>query len=298
MLSAPAKVARQTRAARWQFGCGLVAFVAVLAGCARPPTPIEQASLLDEKGQDAEAIAVLDRFLEEHPRAIAERRLLIRLLGATSDIPRAQKEAGRLAALLPPTSPIPWLEIGHVEELSHRYEEALSMYDRAAEVAPRDPAGPRTGGMRAARWGELELSAPRLEEALRRDPRAADVWHALGLVRLRLGDRAGAVKAYESGLVADPAALENRIGLATVALAERRPADALRQYDAVLRARPGFADGYLGRAWALIALGRLDAARQSLDEARRHGADARVIDRQSRLLTLLADRTNAAQKQR
>ena len=172
------------------------------------------------------------------------------------------------------------------------------MYDRAAEVAPRDPAGPRTGGMRAARWGELELAAPRLEEALRRDSRAADVWHALGLVRLRLGDRAGAVKAYESGLIADPGALENRIGLATVALAERRPAEALRQYDAVLRARPGFADGYLGRAWALIALGHLDAARQSLDEARRRGGDARVIDRQTRLLTLLADRTNAAQKQR
>src|SRR5204862_5795214 len=119
MLTAPAEAARQIRATQ------LIAIAALLAGCARPPTPIEQASLLAEKGQDAQAIALLDHFLQEHPRAIAERRLLVRLLGATSDIPRAQKEAGRLAALLPPTSPIPWLEIGHVEELSHRYEEAL-----------------------------------------------------------------------------------------------------------------------------------------------------------------------------
>src|SRR5262249_20749109 len=143
-----------------------VAAACALAACGRPPTPIEEAALLSQKGQDSAAIGVLERYLEEHPRAIAERRLLIRLCAATSDIPRAQREAGRLATFLPPTSPIPWLELGHLEELSHHYEEALAMYDRAAEVAPGDPAGPRTGGLRAARWGELEIAAPRLEEAL------------------------------------------------------------------------------------------------------------------------------------
>lgn len=172
------------------------------------------------------------------------------------------------------------------------------MYDRAAEVAPRDPLGPRTGGLRAARWGETELAAPRLEEALRRNPRAADVWHALGLVRLHLGDLDGAQVAYRSGLVADPGALENRIGLATVALERGAPADALREYDVVIQARPMFGDGYLGRAWALIALGRFDEAAASLDEARRHGADARAIDRQTRLLTRLAARTANATKTR
>ena len=150
--------------------------------------------------------------------------------------------------------------------------------------------------MRAARWGEAELAAPRLEEALRRNPRAADVWHALGLVRLRLGDLDGARVAYQSGLVAAPGALENRIGLATVALERGAPADALREYDAVVKARPRFGDGHLGRAWALMALGRLDDAARSLDEARRLGADARAIDRQSRLLTKLAERQRRARE--
>ncbi len=158
------------------------------------------------------------------------------------------------------------------------------MYDRAAEVAPSDPSGPRTGGLRAARWGEAELAAPRLEEALRRDPRAAAVWHALGLVRLHLRDLAGAEQAYESGLVASPSALENRIGLATLALKRGAPEQALQQYDRVLRERPSYAEGYLGRAWAQIALSRFDDAEASLDEARRHGADGAAINRQEALL--------------
>jgi tetratricopeptide (TPR) repeat protein len=264
------------------------------AACAKPPTPIEQAALLSQKGQDAAAISVLTAHLAKHPRDIAERRQLIRLYAVTSDLGKAEREAAELARFLPENSPLPWLEMGHALEIAHRYEEALSMYDRAAEVAPKDPIGPRIGGLRAARWGELELSAPRLEEALRRDSRAADVWHALGLVRLRLGDIDGASGAYRSGLVADPAALENRIGLATVALKRGEPAEALRQYDRVLAARPGFGDGYLGRAWALIALGRLGDAAESLEEARRHGADSRSIDRQAELLTALTAKARAA----
>jgi len=264
------------------------------AACAKPPTPIEQAALLSQKGQDAAAITVLTDHLAKHPRDIAERRQLIRLYAVASDLGKAEREAAELARFLPADSPLPWLEMGHALEIAHRYEEALSMYDRAAEVAPKDPTGPRVGGLRAARWGELELSAPRLEEALRRDPRAADVWHALGLVRLRLGDLDGAAGAYESGLVADPAALENRIGLATVALKRGRPSEALREYDRVLAARPGFGDGYLGRAWALIALGRLGDAAESLEEARRHGADSRSIDRQAELLTALTAKARPA----
>jgi len=267
--------------------------VGLSTACAKPPV-IEQAALLSQKGQEKAAIALLEADLAKHPGAIAEHRLLVRLYAESSELGRAEKEAARLAELLPERSPIPWVEMGHALEIAHRYDEALSMYDRAAEVAPRDPLGPRTGGLRAARWGEPELAAPRLEEALRRDARAADLWHALGLVRLRLGDLDGATTAYRSGMVANPAALENRIGLATVALERGAPAEALRQYDAVVKARPTFGDAYLGRAWALIALGRFDEAGASLDEARRRGADARAIDRQTSLLTALAERQRTA----
>ncbi len=260
--------------------------LAVLAtmACASTATPVQEAALLSDKGRDAEAIAVLEARLVKHPEAVAERRMLLRLQAVVGNLGKAKEQAEELARRLGPGSPVPWIELGHALELAHRYDEALGLYDRAAEVAPSDPAGPREGGLRAARWGEAELALPRLEEALRRDSSAADLWHALGLVRVRLGDLPGAQVAYDSGLVADPRALENRIGLATLALRRHDPAGALRQYDLVLEERPGYADGYLGRSWALIALGRLADAKAAIEEARRRGASPRAIELQTRLL--------------
>jgi tetratricopeptide (TPR) repeat protein len=210
--------------------------------------------------------------------------MLIRMLGFAGNLGRANAEATQLAKDLGTQSPVPWIELGFALELSHRYDEALERYDQAAVAAPADPLGPRTGGLRAARWGELEEARPRREEARRRDARDAEVWHALGLVCLGIGDLKAADRAYRSGLAADPRALENRIGLATIALVEKDPAAALLQYDAILSERPKHADAKLGRAWALMELGRLTEARRALAEARSLGADPAIVERQARAI--------------
>jgi len=144
-----------------------------------------------------------------------------------------------------------------------------------------------TAGLRAARWGEAELAEPRLVEALRRDARNSEAWHALGLVRVRLGHLDGATAAYRSGLRADPRALENRVGLATIALLRGDAAAALGEYDAIVSVRPEFADAHLGRSWALMKLGRLDDAQRALDRAQQLGASARPLGAQRRALAAL-----------
>jgi Flp pilus assembly protein TadD len=208
----------------------------------------------------------------------------VRVHGLSGDLGRAEVEARVLAHELGPSSPIPWIELGAVLELAHRYDEALERYDQAAAVAPKDPVGPRTGGLRAARWGEHEEARPRLEEALRRDARDARVWHALGLVCLGLSDLPAADRAYRSGLAADPHALENRVGLATLALVAHDAGAALVQYDAILAARPKNGDAMLGRAWALAELGRLAEAEAALRAAASLGADRGVVRRQAHAL--------------
>jgi Flp pilus assembly protein TadD len=240
--------------------------------------------MLVDKHREAEAIAVLRDHLVKHPEAVAERRMLIRVLALTGDLGAAEREATTLGEHLGPAAPTPWIEMGHAFELNHRYEDALSMFDRAAEVAPKDPAGPREGGLRAAAWGEAELAEPRLAEALRRDPRDAKVWHVLGLVRLKLEDFDGAREAYGKGLVADPTALENRVGLATVALAVGDAKAALEQYDVLAQARPKVGDVQLGRAWALARLGRFDEAEAALDQAEKLGGSRRAIRAQRQAL--------------
>jgi len=251
------------------------------------PEPMNQARMLVQKGRPVEAAQELEAFLREHPDAVAERRLSIRVYASMGQMGRAEEQARALVKTLGPASPVPWVELGYALELNHRYDEALAQYDRAGEVAVRDPLGPLTAGLRAARWGEPELAEPRLEEALRRDARNAEAWHTLGLVRVRRGNLDGAEAAYQSGLRADSQALENRVGLATIALLRGDPSAALAQYDALVSARPLFADAHLGRSWALMKLGRLDDAQRALDRAQELGASARPLGAQRRALTEL-----------
>jgi tetratricopeptide (TPR) repeat protein len=263
------------------------AFAAHALGCATEADVIGQAVVYADHGRYAEAEATLERRLRDHPDDVGARRLLIRIFGLAGDLGRARQQAEELSVRLGPASPIPWVDLGHALELAHRYDEALELYDHAAEIAPHDPLGPKTGGLRSARWGEHELARPRLEEALRRNPRDAEVWHALGVVCLALRDFPAADNAYHSGLMADPQAVENHIGLATLALLRERPDAALREFDAVLAARPNRTDALLGRSLALIELKRLDEAERTLAEAEARGADRSVIEKQRRLLSAL-----------
>ncbi|HEX3773225.1 MAG TPA: tetratricopeptide repeat protein [Polyangiaceae bacterium] len=281
----------------FRFGSRIfAAFVAAasLFGCAfSQPNAGNEARMLVAKGQPEAAAKKLEAYLAKHPEAVPERRLLIRVDASMGQLGRAEEQAEALAKVVGPYSPIPWVELGYALELSHRYDEALEQYDRAAEIAPRDPLGPLTGGLRAARWGETELAEPRLSEALRRDPRNAEAWHALGLVRVQRGDLDGAVVAYRSGLQADPRAVEDHVGLATVALLRGDAATALAEYDVIVSARPKFADAELGRSWALMKLGRLDDAQRALDRARELGASARALTAQARALAALRGSAHA-----
>lgn len=265
--------------------CGLLS---ACAGAAASPLP--RATMLMDKGRADEASALLLSYLAKHPQALAERRLLIRVEASRGQLGRAQTHVALLAKQLGPNSPMPLVELGHALEMAHRYDEALAAYDQAAALAPRDPLGPLTGGLRAARWGELELAEPRLLEAVRRGPRDPAAWHALGLVQLSRGKLVDAERAYRSGLLADPTALENRVGLATLALSRGDLAAALVQYEAIAQRRPNLSDAQLGRSFALMGLGRFDDAREALEQAERLGGDPRVIRAQRREL---ARRTSA-----
>jgi tetratricopeptide (TPR) repeat protein len=210
---------------------------------------------------------------------VGARRLLVRVLAFTGDLEAARLEVAELQRRLP-DDPVPWIELGHALELTHRYEEALAAYDTAASAASGSPDGPREGGLRAARWGEAEEALPRLEEAVRRGARDGELFHALGLVRVRLLDLDGAAAAYERGLAVDPRSTENLLGLATVAVLRGDAPGALSAYERVLARSPAFAGAELGRAWALVKLGRPDEARRALDHAEALGASRENVTRQ------------------
>jgi tetratricopeptide (TPR) repeat protein len=256
-----------------------------LAACAHV-SEVDRAQALVREGREREAAALLRERLRAHPEDIPARRLLVRVLGVTGDLPQARAEAGELARRLSPDNPAPHIELGHALELAHRYDEALLEYDEAATDAPGSSEGPREGGLRCARWGLADAARPRLEEAVRRGARDPETWHALGLVRLHLGDLDGAEEAYRAGAASDPRRAESWLGLATVAVVRGDAQDALVAYEQVLARRPRYASAELGRAWALAKLGRRDDALRALDRAEQLGASTASVARQrSALMT-------------
>jgi cytochrome c-type biogenesis protein CcmH/NrfG len=240
---------------------------------------------LARRHREAEGVQLLRRELAKDPGDVEARALLVRLLAFAGDMPGAEVEATELAQHVPPGDPRAWIELGHAREVAHDFEGALAAYDTAASAAPASPAGPREGGMRAARWGEVEEAAPRLEQAIKRGANDVEMWHALGLVRVHLRDLPGAEQAYRAGLAADAKSAECWLGLATVAALREDAAAALAAYDAILAIRPRFAPAELGRAWALAKLGRRDAARAALDHAEELGAPAASVAKQRAALT-------------
>ena len=257
----------------------LLVLSALIGGACAAPGPIDRAQQLVRMHREGEAVTLLRTHLGKHPEDVGARRLLVRVLAFDGQLDAARTEVAELERRLP-NDPIPWLELGHAFELTHRYDEALAAYDTGASVAPTSAAGPREGGMRAARWGEPEEALPRLEEAVRRGAGDAELFHALGLVRLHLKDFDGAVAAYEQGLVADPKSTENLLGLASVAVVRGDPAAALAAYDRILQRKPTYAGAELGRAWSLAKLGRKEEAKRALDHAEQLGAPRENVARQ------------------
>ncbi len=258
----------------------------VLVGACSPMRPTARAQSLVRQHREDEAVATLRQALTVHPDDVPARRLLVRVLGLKGDIVLARAEVEELEKRLPAHDPAPFIELGHALELTHRYDEALDAYDEASAAAPESPDGPREGGMRSARWGESAMALPRLEEALRRGAVDAEVWHALGLVRLHLGDDEGAEQAYRSGAAADPKGADSWLGLATVAVVRGDARMALDAYDNVLARRPNFAPAELGRAWALARLGRSAEAGRAIDRAEELGAPPENVARQRAALSL------------
>ena len=250
----------------------------VMLGACQPPSVVDRAQQLVRLHRESEAVSLLRAHLAKKPDDIGARRLLVRVLAFEGQLDEARAEVAELERRLP-NDPIPWIELGHAFELTHRYDEALAAYDTATETAPASPAGPREGGMRAARWGEPETALPRLEEAARRGASDAELFHALGLVRLHLHDLDGAADAYNKGLLADPKSTENLLGLASVAVVRADPQAALDAYDRILKQRPGYAGAELGRAWALARLGRKDDAKRAIDHAAELGAPPENVRR-------------------
>ncbi len=147
-------------------------------------------------------------------------------------------------------------------------EAARAASERADRIDPRNPDAMQ---LRAAvlsdfDW-DLKASQAELEEGLALDPRDADLWNSLGLLRSNQGDNAGAREAFETAIRLDPYDLAPHANLAIVYLDVDMLDEAKEQIDIAKALDPAFYIVHVAEGRWLIQQGDLEGAKQQFLDA-------------------------------
>lgn len=159
-----------------------------------------------------------------------------------------------------------------------RFEEAAAAFGRAAELQPGLTAATANRGSALLVMRRFEEALACFEQVLRGDPRSVEALNNRGSALFELRRFDDALASHEAALALRPghaSALNNRGN----ALRELdRLDEALTSFDAALRLQPAFPAAQANRAGVLLALGRVDEALLGFDAAlalRPDYADAR-----------------------
>ncbi len=125
--------------------------------------------------------------------------------------------------------------------------------------------------------GAIDLAAEAATRAAKRAPADASAWERVGRLRLRLGDRSGAIAALEQAKLIGPSAE----GMLDLALAHHLAGDVgaeVSAAEAATRLDPGFADAWSTYAHALARTDRLAECADACRRALALGDDVEVSD--------------------
>lgn len=143
---------------------------------------------------------------------------------------------------------------------------AASVYRKALEIVPGDPAVLHNLGLALANAGDWEGAVSSYRASLQANPGQPLVWVNLGIALESMGDRAGAIEAYRSALELNAEEPLAHFNLGNVYLREGQVPEAIAQYRRALAVDFGLAPAYFNLARAYVAAGDL---RSALDAVRR-----------------------------
>jgi tetratricopeptide (TPR) repeat protein len=136
------------------------------ATVAAPEATLAKARELLEADRPEEAVAVLDRYLEDRPKSAEG--LLLR---STARIMTGELEAGRAdlerSLDLDPTQRQGWLNLGAVHLADKRYADALKAFQKAEKLQPEAPENDLNIGAVLLLMGELEPASERFTSYLK-----------------------------------------------------------------------------------------------------------------------------------
>ena len=129
------------------------------------------------------------------------------------------------------------IEAAQAHERSRRYDLAEAEYRAAIAAAPT--TAERSKARRALAsalifWGKYRAAEATLSRLVADSPARVGAWHDLGMLRAKLGDRAGAETALRQSVSLAPRDPRSRISLAALLVNQRRFLEAEAEYRALL----------------------------------------------------------------
>ena len=169
-----------------------------------------------------------------------------------------------------------------------RREEAISCYDRALAIDPRDAKAWTGKGCSLDALGRREEAINCYDQALAIDPRDTKAWYNKGKALDAVGRRAEAIVCYDQALALDPRYAKAWTNKGSALLSLGRREEAISCFDQALAIDPRDALAWYNKGNALDALGRRAQAIDCYDQALAiDPRDARLgTTREARLLHL------------
>lgn len=151
-------------------------------------------------------------------------------------------------------------------EAEGRFEDALSLLERAQALSPQDVGLRQALGLVLHRLERYADALGHFDAVIAAQPGFAPGHGARGLALEALGDLAGAKAAYDRALDLQPGNLAAMAGAASLASREGAHVRARALAEEVLRAAPGYPDAVMTLASAELAAGETPAAEARLRE--------------------------------
>jgi len=226
----------------------------------------DQAILLHQRGNLAEAERLYQRVLLLEPSSFAPRHMLGviryqqgRYPEAIERITDALKRSPRVAAA--------WINLGNVQNVAGQGEEAVSSYHKALALAPGDPAV--LNALVAILWGlgRTDEALDCMNQLLAAQPGDIEMLHRRGNMLRELKRFDQALTDYDAVLATRPDLAETWTNRGAVLSEMGRPAEALQSLDGALALEPNLVAALSNRGFILRELARFDEALNNLNHA-------------------------------
>lgn len=224
-----------------------------------PAPKLELAQLLTQTDRAAQAVSLLEDAVQHAPKNPQLEEGLAQAYIANHDLAHALAAAQDLQQLVP-TSPVGWQLAGVIAQDDHRLDDAQKSFEQALKIKPGAPDILASLARLALARGNAAPAIARLQTAIAKDPRNAQLVELLGELYLANKDSVNATEMLDRAQRLDPHLWLAYQGLAQVHLVAHDQPGAVQEYEAGIKALPGQPQLVIELARLYEKQGRVDAA--------------------------------------